>query len=67
MLKSILSLGDAQSRTIESGVTIASLQEAPVRSMISRMKEVRDSEIDSYYENIQGEIKKEIDSLVEAK
>jgi V/A-type H+-transporting ATPase subunit A len=67
MLKSILSLGDAQSRTIESGVPIASLQEAPVRSMISRMKEVRDSEIDSYYENIQGEIKKEIDSLVEAK
>ena len=67
MLKSILSLGDAQSRTIESGVPIATLQEAPVRSMISRMKEVKDSEIDSYYENLQGEIKKEIDSLVEAK
>ncbi len=67
MLKSILSLGDAQSRTIESGVPIATLQEAPVRSMISRMKEVKDSEIDSYYENLQGEVKKEIDSLVEAK
>ncbi len=67
MLKSILSLGDAQSRTIESGVPIATLQEAPVRSMISRMKEVKDSEIDSYYENLQGEIKKEIDSLVGAK
>ena len=67
MLKSILSLGNAQSRTIEGGVPITTLQEAPVRSMISRMKEVKDSEIDSYYENLQSEIKKEIDSLAEAK
>jgi len=67
MLNAILSLGDAQSRVIESGVPIASLQNTPVRSMISRMKEVKEAEIDTYYQNLQAQIKTEVDALVEAK
>ncbi len=67
MLKSILILGDAQSRVIDAGIPIASLQETSVRSMISRMKEVKEADIDSYYESVQEHIKNEVDSLGEAK
>ncbi|MGC8506170.1 MAG: V-type ATP synthase subunit A [Thermoplasmata archaeon] len=64
MLKAILSLGKNQSNIIERGITMDQLRSLKVREMISRMKEVKEDQVNDYYNNVESEIVAEVSSLL---
>ncbi len=64
MLKAILSLGKNQSNIIERGITMDQLRSLKVREMISRMKEVKEDQVNDYYKNVESEISAEVSSLL---
>ena len=64
MLKAILSLGKNQSNIIERGITMDQLRSLKVREMISRMKEVKEDQVNDYYRNVESEIAAEASSLL---
>jgi V/A-type H+-transporting ATPase subunit A len=64
MLKAILSLGKNQSNVIERGITMDQLRSLKVREAISRMKEVKEDQVNDYYKNVESEISSEIASLL---
>ncbi len=66
MLKAILTLGREQSRALEKGLTMSQVQSMKAREMISRMKEVKESEFPGYLENLLNEITGQIETLMEA-
>ena len=65
MLKAILSLGREQSRVLEKGLSMTHVQGLKVREMISRMKEVKESEFEQYIGSLMPEITGQIESLME--
>ena len=50
MLKCIVELGRAQSIALDNGISMSQLQNMSVRQKISRMKEVKENEFPSYFE-----------------
>ncbi len=63
MLKAIMEMSRCQNEAIERGVTMEKLTSLPVRSRISRMKEIRDAEFRQYYEELLGEIKAQVGAV----
>lgn len=64
MLKAIMEMGKSQDMAIEKGLTMTQLQTLPVREKISRMKEVKEEDIDKYQEALLKDIKAQIESLL---
>lgn len=65
MLSSILKLGEKQSESVDRGLSMSAIQSLQVRQKISRMKEVKDDDIEEYYNGILEDIKKQFSSLLE--
>ena len=65
MLKTIMEMSRHQNEAIERGVSMEKLAALPVRNKISRMKEVRETDFQQYFEELLGEIKAQV-SAVEA-
>lgn len=64
MLSTILEMGKYQSSAVEKGVEISKIQAVPVKEKISRMKEVKESDIDSYQKSLSEDIKSSFETLM---
>ena len=65
MLNAILTLGREQSAAIDRGLQMAQIQSIKVRPKISRMKEVREEEFQTYYDSLMSEMKEQMEDLLE--
>lgn len=65
MLNAILTLGREQSAALDKGLQMAQIQSIPVRSKISRMKEVKEEEFQVYYDTLMTEMKSQMEDLLE--
>ena len=66
MLQSILYLGDMEDQAVSRGAQMASLQKMKCRSLISRMKEVRDSDFKKYHDEMKESIAQEVKKILES-
>ncbi len=66
MLQSILYLGDMEDQAVSRGAQMASLQKMKCRSLISRMKEVRDSDFKKYHDEMKESIAEEVKKILES-
>ena len=60
MLKSILTMDEVERYAVSKGVTVSELDTLPFKEKLSRFKEVRESEIEGYYEDLINEMKTEV-------
>ncbi len=65
MLMIIKTLNDNQEKAIDAGRKVSQTTTLPVRSKISRMKEVNEEDFDKFYNNIIKEINDEYNSIIE--
>lgn len=63
MLRTIMHLGKAQQEYIEKGLTMSQILGVKARGKISRMKEVKDAEIEQYTTQTVNEIDEELEEL----
>ena len=66
MLQSILYLGDMEDQAVSKGAQMATLQKMKCRSLISRMKEVRDSDFQKYHDEMKESIAQEVKKVLES-
>ncbi len=64
MLKTIIELGKKQLASIEKGIPMAQLQELPARAKISRMKEVKEKDVDKFFKTLHSELDKDFTTLM---
>ncbi len=64
MLSTILEMGKYQNSAVERGIAISKIQAVPVKEKISRMKEVKESDIDAYQKSLSEEIKSSFETLM---
>jgi V/A-type H+-transporting ATPase subunit A len=60
MLKSILTMDEVERYAVSKGVTVSELDTLPFKEKLSRFKEVRESEIERYYEDLINEMETEV-------
>ncbi len=65
MLSCILSMDELAKQAVSKGVTVSDLQTLPFKEKISRFKEVKEAEIDSYHSDLIKEMEEEIKGRVE--
>ncbi len=65
MLMIIKTLNDNQEKVIDAGRKVSQTSTLPVRSKISRMKEVKEEDFEKFYNNIIKEINDEYNSIIE--
>ena len=63
MLSSIIELGKKQEKAIESGLAMNQLQSFPSRAKISRMKEVKEQDVDKFFSDLSQEMKDDFASI----
>lgn len=60
MLKSILAMDEVERYAVSKGVTVSEIDTLPFKEKLSRFKEVREKEIDSYYSDLIKEMEEEV-------
>ncbi|MEM3206090.1 MAG: V-type ATP synthase subunit A [Thermoplasmatales archaeon] len=60
MLQAILKMDELEKYAVSKGVTVSELSSMPFREKVSRFKEVRESEVESYYSDLIKEMENEI-------
>ena len=60
MLKSILAMDEVERYAVSKGVTVSDIDTLPFKEKLSRFKEVREREIDSYYSDLIKEMEEEV-------
>jgi V/A-type H+-transporting ATPase subunit A len=60
MLKSILAMDEVERYAVSKGVTVSEIDTLPFKEKLSRFKEVREKEIDSYYSELIKEMEEEV-------
>ncbi|MEM0138468.1 MAG: V-type ATP synthase subunit A [Thermoplasmatales archaeon] len=60
MLQAILKMDELEKYAVSKGVTVSELGSMPFREKVSRFKEVRENEVESYYSELVKEMEKEI-------
>ena len=63
MLKSIVELGKKQEKAIDKGNTMDQLQRLPSRSRISRMKEVKEQDVKSFFESLRKDMDSDFSAI----
>jgi len=66
MLRAILSFGDREQEAIGQGATVAQLQALPVRTKLSRMKWIPESEAVQQFEAIETEVGQAVHELTQS-
>ena len=64
MLKSIVELGKKQEKAIDKGNTMDQLQRLPSRSRISRMKEVKEPDVKTFFESLRKDMDSDFSSIL---
>ncbi|MHB8372551.1 MAG: V-type ATP synthase subunit A [Thermoplasmataceae archaeon] len=64
MLQSILHLGEKEDEAVLKGASMNSIQQMKCRNMISRMKEVKDSDFQKYHDELKEAIDTEITDIL---
>jgi V/A-type H+/Na+-transporting ATPase subunit A len=63
MLHTLLAFGDKEQDAIAKGATVAQLQKLPVRTKLSRMKWIPETELASQFDQLELEMASAVDSL----
>lgn len=66
MLRAILSFGDREQEAIGKGATVAQLQKLPVRTKLSRMKWIPETELQNQFDQIELEMGQAISAVATA-
>jgi len=66
MLRMILKFGDLEQDAVAKGVTVANLQQMPVRTKLSRMKWIPEAEADKQFDDLERETELAVGALTAA-
>jgi V/A-type H+/Na+-transporting ATPase subunit A len=66
MLRTILRFGDQELDAVQKGATLAQIVKLPIRAQVSRMKWIKETDLDSAFDKLEADLTAAINGVVQA-